>query len=156
MVLPRALTGFARTLSKEHESTDNSEIFHEIRHLDLPHVSTPIRVIHDGCQDGENNEHPGAATPMIVEHEHESSAELKDNGNHQRYTRERHRETDIAESEPDKLRGFFEIYQEPESFDNKNERQEHAWHILLHDTSLSFAHHTLDIMNLSLSPLYSV
>ena len=109
----------AWTVGEKHESADDSEIFQERSHLHLAVISAPARVIHEGSESGEDDEHPGRLALFIVEHEHEAATEFEDDGDDESDGRQRHRKTDIAKTRSDKTDHILEIQEEPETADDK-------------------------------------
>jgi len=131
----------AWTVGEKHEPADNSKIFQERSHLHLAVISTPARVIHEGSESGEDDEHPGCLALFIVEHEHEAATEFEDDGDDESDGRQRHRKTDITKTGSDKIDHVLEIQEESETADDKEEREKNAWSVLFRDTAFFRAFH---------------
>ncbi len=104
-------------MSKEHEATDDSEIFKKTCHLHLTVISAPAGVVHKRGEHGENNEHPGSLASPVIEHEHETTTELEYDSDDKRDSRNRHREPDISKSSPNKSYHVFEVEEESKTTD---------------------------------------
>jgi len=111
----------AWTVGEKHESADDGEIFQERGHLHLAVISAPARVIHEGSESGEDDEHPGRLAFFVVEHEHKAAAEFEDDGDDESDGRQRHRKTDITKTGSDKTDHVLEIQEESETADDKEE-----------------------------------
>lgn len=106
-------------MSKEHEATDDSEIFEKTCHLHLTVISAPAGVVHKRGERGEDNEHPRSLASPVIEHEHETTTELEYDSDDKRDSRNRHRESDISESSPNKSYHVFEVEEESKTTDYK-------------------------------------
>ena len=75
------LRGGVATCEQE-ESTDDREVFEELRHLHLASVATPLSVEEERRDSREDNEHPGCSARLVVKEEHEATPELKNDSNY--------------------------------------------------------------------------